>query len=56
MWGIVAKHMAGSPNLLGYEILNEPVGGNMWRSIPDTITPGRSNNRILLPFYQRVYK
>lgn len=55
MWGIVAKYMAEEPNLLGYEILNEPVGGDMWRNLADTIFPGRGNNKILLPFYKRVY-
>ena len=56
MWGLVAKYMAGETNVLGYEILNEPQGTDVWRNPANTLLPGVSNNKFLLPFYKKVYK
>lgn len=44
--------MRYEPNLVGYEVLNEPFGGNLYKS------PSRflvANNKFLIPFYKKVY-
>lgn len=56
MWQRVAAYLGKEPNLLGYEILNEPIGANWYRSVPDVIYPGRSNNKFLLPAYSKIYE
>lgn len=42
--------------MLGYEILNEPIGANFYRSPADTLLPGQSNNKFLLPAYKKIYE
>lgn len=56
MWQRVAAYMSKEPNLLGYELLNEPIGSNVYRSIPDVIMPGWTNNKFLLPAYTKIYE
>ena len=56
MWQQVAAYMAREPNLLGYEIVNEPMGANFYRSPTDSLLPGVSNNKFLLPAYEKVYR
>lgn len=44
--------MRYEPNLVGYEVMNEPFGGNLYKN------PARflaANNKFLLPFYKKVY-
>jgi aryl-phospho-beta-D-glucosidase BglC (GH1 family) len=56
MWQRVASYIGKEPNLLGYEMINEPIGSNAYRSIPDTLFPGRSNNKFLFPAYTKIYE
>ena len=52
MWAEVARFMRYEPNLVGYEIINEPAGANIYRSVSSFLSP---NNKYLLPFYKKVY-
>ena len=45
-WVAVARAVGSPPNLLGYDLLNEPPVG--------LIPPGVFENAVLKPFYQRV--
>jgi len=56
MWKTVAAYMSREPNLLGYEIVNEPIGANAYKHPFETITPGVSNNKYLLEAYKQVYR
>lgn len=56
MWIEVAKVMHDLPNVLGYEIVNEPSGANLYDYPYNFLWPGVSNNKFLLPFYKRVNK
>lgn len=42
--------------MIGYEIINEPIGANFYKSPADTLWPGVSNNKYLLPAYDKIYK
>jgi aryl-phospho-beta-D-glucosidase BglC (GH1 family) len=55
MWQKVAAYLCREPNLLGYELINEPIGANLYHSIPDVIVPGQANNKYLLPAYTKIY-
>jgi endoglycosylceramidase len=47
-WAEVAKRVLASPWVLGYDVMNEPFGGN----IPNWL--GEFENQYLKPFYQDV--
>ena len=50
-WQRVASIFKNEPNVLGYEILNEPLAANWQRSKFDFILPGWGNNHLILGFY-----
>lgn len=56
MWQRVAAYVGRQPNLLGYEIMNEPLGANLYKNPADFALPGQSNNKYLLPAYKKVYE
>jgi aryl-phospho-beta-D-glucosidase BglC (GH1 family) len=56
MWEIVATYMSNEPNIIGYDILNEPIGANAYKNVADVIQPGVSNNKYMLAAYRRIYK
>jgi len=56
MWEIVASYMSDEPNIIGYEILNEPIGANAYKNAADVLQPGVSNNKFLLGAYKKIYK
>lgn len=56
MWVEVVKLMKDEPNVIGYEIINEPSGANIYYYPYNFLWPGVSNNKYLLPFYKRVHK
>lgn len=56
MWEIVATYMSNEPNLIGYEILNEPIGANAYKNVADVIQPGVSNNKYMLKAYKQMYR
>lgn len=56
MWQIVASYMSDQPNVIGYDILNEPIGANAYKNAADVIQPGVSNNKYLLGAYKKIYQ
>ena len=44
--------MRYEPNLVGYEVLNEPFGANAYKNPAHFLV---ANNKYLLPFYKKVY-
>lgn len=50
-WGEVAKYFVNVPNVLGYEIINEPLASSPYRSIYEFLYPNVGNNKNLLPLY-----
>lgn len=55
MWQIVAAYMYNQPNIIGYEILNEPIGANAYKNAADVLQPGVSNNKLLISAYKKIY-
>lgn len=45
--------MKDEPNVIGYELLNEPFGSNPYYNFLDLLN---CNDKYLLPFYRRVAK
>lgn len=57
MWQRVAANVGREPNLLGYEIVNEPFGAtNLYKHPANFVFPGQSNNKVLIHAYKRVYE
>lgn len=56
MWQTVAAYMANEPNIIGYEILNEPIGANAYKNAADVLQPGVSNNKYMLAAYKKIYQ
>lgn len=54
MWLKVVEYFKGEANVIGYDILNEPTGGNFWKNPYSFIGPDQNNNRLLLPFYRKI--
>jgi endoglycosylceramidase len=52
-WAIVAKELGHLPNVLGYEIINEPFAGDVYRH-PKYIWPAFADRENLLPMYDKV--
>lgn len=55
-WEVMAAYLSMEPNLIGYEFLNEPIGSDFYSNPADTLIPGQSNNKYLLPAYKRLLK
>ena len=56
MWKNVVAFFKGEPNVLGYDLINEPSGANGWKNIFSMLGPGVNNNRFLLPFYKKLVR
>jgi endoglycosylceramidase len=54
MWLKVIDYFRGETNVIGYDIINEPTGGNFWKNPYSFIGPDQNNNRLLLPFYKKI--
>ena len=54
MWLLVVGFFKGEDNVLGYDLINQPSGGNFRRNPYDFFGPGVNNNKFLLPFYKRL--
>ena len=54
-WRKVADHFKDDPNVLGYELLNEPFSGDIY-GIPELLYPPEVSARFLMPLYQRLHK
>ena len=40
--------------MLGYELINEPLGVSIWNNPVDFLWPGANNDKYLLPFYRKL--
>ena len=56
MWLKVVEYFKDELNVIGYDIINEPTGGNFWKNPYAFIGPDQNNNRLLLPFYKKISK
>ena len=56
MWMNVIGYFKAEKNVIGYDLINEPSGGNLWKNPYNYIGPGVNNNKYLLPFYQKMAK
>ena len=54
MWRRVMEFFRDESNVIGYDILNEPTGGDLWKNPYSLIGPDQTNNRLLLPFYRKL--
>jgi len=52
-WEKVAKEFIEFPNLLGYELLNEPWAGDIYRH-PELLIPGEADYSNLQPMYNNI--
>jgi endoglycosylceramidase len=43
-------------NVIGYDIINEPSGATVYKSVYEFLGPGMNNNKFLLPLYKKVSK
>lgn len=54
MWINVVSFFKSQPNVLGYDLLNEPSGANAWKDPYNFFGPGVNNNKYLLPLYKKL--
>ncbi|XP_004343119.1 endoglycoceramidase [Capsaspora owczarzaki ATCC 30864] len=52
-WNRVVQRFKNQTNLLGYELLNEPFAGNLYKD-PELMVPGVADRRNLQPFYDNL--
>lgn len=52
-WQIVATSFNDQPGILGYELINEPWAGDMYRN-PLLLVPGVADHLNLAPFYEKL--
>ncbi|KAJ3283141.1 hypothetical protein HK104_010531 [Borealophlyctis nickersoniae] len=52
-WKRIAQEFGSYPNVLGYDIINEPFAGNTVEN-PSLLVPGVADNVNLQPFYEKV--
>jgi len=51
----VAERFKNEENILGYEIINEPISANYQRSKIDFLWPGWGNNHLIMNFYKYFF-
>eukprot|EP01130_Rhizamoeba_saxonica_P014577 TRINITY_DN6383_c0_g1_i1.p1 TRINITY_DN6383_c0_g1~~TRINITY_DN6383_c0_g1_i1.p1 ORF type:complete len:292 (-),score=53.49 TRINITY_DN6383_c0_g1_i1:33-908(-) len=49
-WSESSKRWSNNPNILGYELINEPFAGDVFQN-PDLYLPGIAGNKNLQPLY-----
>lgn len=54
-WQAVAAAFVDSPYVLGYEIINEPWAGDIYKHPKALLEPGYADQQFLFPMYQKVY-
>lgn len=53
-WSVVAQHFANNANVIGFELINEPWSGNLFKNISFTIQRGLADKINLKPMYDRA--
>ena len=53
-WETTARRFAARPNVLGFELVNEPWPGDLWRSGAGRFDAARANRDVLMPLYDRL--
>jgi len=53
-WNIVAKTFNDSNNVIGYEIINEPWAGNIYKN-PELLLPKYADKKYIEPFYNKLF-
>ena len=54
-WRQVAKDFANEKAVIGYELINEPFAGDVWKD-PFDFIPGVAGSKNLLPMYDNIAK
>ncbi len=54
-WKVVAKRFANNPYIVGYDPLNEPFPGNIFKDPSLFLEPGRFDRTYLEPMYTRTF-
>jgi endoglycosylceramidase len=54
-WTTIASAFKSNPNIIGYELINEPFAGNGFRN-PKRFLPGYAGRHNLLPVYDHLVK
>ena len=54
-WRQVASQFKNEPNVIGYEILNEPFFANLYGNLKEVIDFGYGDYHFLQPFYRKVH-
>mmetsp|Transcript_2449 Transcript_2449/g.3566 ORF Transcript_2449/g.3566 Transcript_2449/m.3566 type:complete len:518 (-) Transcript_2449:1817-3370(-) len=53
-WKLVATQFKDEPNVAGYELINEPWAGNIYRHPMNLLHFGHADKTYLMPFYKRI--
>eukprot|EP01006_Ploeotia_vitrea_P052081 TRINITY_DN67640_c7_g2_i2.p2 TRINITY_DN67640_c7_g2~~TRINITY_DN67640_c7_g2_i2.p2 ORF type:complete len:506 (-),score=27.93 TRINITY_DN67640_c7_g2_i2:2583-4100(-) len=54
-WATVAQWFKDEPNVLGYELINEPYLGSEWDD-PSVLKPGYTEKTYLQPLYDKLFE
>lgn len=55
-WQVVAKTFQNEPNVLGYELINEPFAGNFWTKPQRLIISGYADEENIMPAYKKLHE
>jgi len=56
-WKTVAGYFANNPNVIGYDLINEPPAGNLYTEPWNFINPfGAAGHKYLQPLYESLHK
>ncbi|CAL6028159.1 Conserved_hypothetical protein [Hexamita inflata] len=55
-WAAVAKFFKGNQFVIGYDIINEPIAGDLWEHPSNYVNTGKFEKEVLQPFYQNMMK
>eukprot|EP01017_Pseudomicrothorax_dubius_P025321 TRINITY_DN2721_c0_g1_i3.p1 TRINITY_DN2721_c0_g1~~TRINITY_DN2721_c0_g1_i3.p1 ORF type:complete len:511 (+),score=85.82 TRINITY_DN2721_c0_g1_i3:24-1556(+) len=54
-WSQVSKYFANEPNVIGYEIINEPQPGDFYQDPSLFFENGKTDRKYLQPLYEKVH-
>ena len=54
VWAVIAQELGQFPNILGYNILNEPWAGNIYKD-GSLILPAEVGRKNLAPMYEKIH-